>query len=123
MRRVRVFIWSLSVLLTASLFFAVEYFFLKHKENDTEPPLQQLTQEAARVKFVYDGDTILIDGNQKVRLLGIDAPEKGEKCYQEAKEYLLNLVLGKEVVLKREENDKDKYGLGARLLWLSSRQY
>ncbi len=109
MKRAKVFIWPLSVLLVASIFFAVEYFFLKNKEN-SELPLEQQTREVARVKFVYDGDTILIEGNQKVRLLGIDAPEKGEKCYQEAKEYLLNLVLKKEVALQREGQNKDKYG-------------
>jgi len=35
------------------------------------------------VRFIYDGDTILLDGGQKVRFLGIDAPEighDGKKC-------------------------------------------
>ncbi len=29
------------------------------------------------VKFVFDGDTILLDTDEKVRYLGIDAPEIG----------------------------------------------
>lgn len=31
------------------------------------------------VKFVYDGDTILIDTGKKVRYVGIDAPEIGHE--------------------------------------------
>lgn len=31
---------------------------------------------SGRVSWVYDGDTILVDGVGKVRLLGIDTPEK-----------------------------------------------
>ncbi len=108
MKRTKVFIWSLSVLLVVSIFFAVEYFFLKNREN-IEPLSQPTKKETARVKFVYDGDTILIDSNQKVRLLGIDAPEKGERCYQAAKDYLLDLVLNKEVVLIGGKRDKDQY--------------
>jgi hypothetical protein len=56
----------------------------------TPPPLlhpNPQSLEQATVVKVIDGDTIdvLIDGKQqRVRYYGIDAPEEGEKCYQEA---------------------------------------
>ena len=44
--------------------------------------IHSFNQSSKRVKFVYDGDTILIDSGEKIRYLGVDAPEishKGEK--------------------------------------------
>jgi endonuclease YncB( thermonuclease family) len=52
-----------------------------------------------RVVSVTDGDTItLIDGSyrhHKIRLAGIDAPEKGQAFGQRSKEYLSQLAHGK----------------------------
>ena len=69
-----------------------------------------------RVLRVIDGDTIELLVKQedikqspkiKVRLFGIDAPEKKQAFGKEAKEYLSSLILDKEVILII--NDKDKY--------------
>jgi micrococcal nuclease len=83
--------------------------------TSTPPPLihydpQSLQQ--ARVVRVIDGDTIdvLIDGEpQQIRYYGIDAPEEGEKCYQEATERNRELV-GTTVRLEPDARDKDEYG-------------
>ena len=85
---------------------------------DISQPFKNNGQEEAIVKFVYDGDTILLDNNQKVRLLGIDAPEKGEKCYQEAKDELFDLVFRKKVTLIKGGDNKDKYGRLLRFVYL-----
>lgn len=60
------------------------------------------------VTKVIDGDTVII-GGESIRLLGIDANEKGEKCYREAKIRLEELVLNKEVRLEKDLKDKDQY--------------
>jgi endonuclease YncB( thermonuclease family) len=60
-----------------------------------------------KIERVIDGDTIVIENGTSVRLLGINSPEKGEKYYEEAKEFLENLVSGKK--LKIEKHGKDKY--------------
>ena len=44
-----------------------------------------------KVERVIDGDTIVVSG-RTIRLFGIDAPEKGERMYEEAKSVLLGLV-------------------------------
>jgi len=62
---------------------------------------------SVKVKRVIDGDTFVLENNVTVRLFGINTPEKGEKYYSEAKEFLDNLVLNKSV--KIESFGKDKY--------------
>ncbi len=62
---------------------------------------------------VVDGDTIeiLIDGkNEKLRLIGIDTPEYGEQDYEEAREYVRELV-GNCVYIEGDDtqDERDKY--------------
>jgi hypothetical protein len=61
------------------------------------------------VERVIDGDTVDI-GNNSVRLLGINTPERGEFYYGEAKKFLENLVLNKTVILEFTRERQDKYG-------------
>ncbi len=49
------------------------------------------------VRWVIDGDTIVLRGGIKVRYVGIDTPEVGEAFYEEAKERNRRLV-GRKVV-------------------------
>jgi micrococcal nuclease len=61
------------------------------------------------VTKVIDGDTFLIEGGYSVRILGIDADERGYPCYEAAKERLEELILNKEVKLEKEKEDFDQY--------------
>ena len=72
------------------------------------------------VTKVIDGDTVIIEG-EPVRLLGIDADERGYPCYSAAKKRLEELLLNKEVYLERDETDKDQYGRYLRHLFLNGR--
>jgi micrococcal nuclease len=69
-----------------------------------------LDSENAVVTAVTDGDTIVLENGDKVRLLGINAPEKGQPCSSEATEKLTELVLDKEVSLISGSEDTDMYG-------------
>ncbi|MCD6320068.1 MAG: thermonuclease family protein [Candidatus Desulfofervidaceae bacterium] len=68
------------------------------------------------VRWVDDGDTIVLDNGQKVRYLGINAPEiaqddkPGEPFGKEALKYNLHLVKGKEVRLETDVEKYDRYG-------------
>ena len=66
--------------------------------------------EPGFVERVVDGDTFVLEGGERVRLIGIDAPEKGMPCSQEAEKRLAELVLGQEVFLARDISHRDKYG-------------
>lgn len=71
------------------------------------PPVGDL--ETKFVTRVIDGDTVVIEGGESVRLLGIDADERGDPCYAAAKDRLEELILNKEVMLEMGVEDKDIY--------------
>src|SRR6056297_2019679 len=62
--------------------------------------------EGSVVNRVIDGDTIVV-GEKHIRLLGINAPEKGECFYKESKDRLSDLVLNKKVDLEAGVYDTD----------------
>ena len=69
-----------------------------------------------KVKFVYDGDTILLENKSKVRYLGINTPEidhkggKSEFMAHAARKFNLELVKGVRVSLEFDKEKKDRYG-------------
>jgi len=66
--------------------------------------------QSAIITRVVDGDTLELADLSKVRLGGINTPEKNEHYYIEAKENLESLVLDKQVYLEKDITDKDQYG-------------
>lgn len=75
---------------------------------------------AEKVRYVIDGDTFILQNNQRVRMVGINAPEishrrygkkKGDPFGQEAKSYLKKMIEKKDVKLTKGGNDEfDRYG-------------
>ncbi len=69
-----------------------------------------------RVKFVYDGDTILLDRGRKVRYLGIDAPEIGHEGKEDefmaiaSRDFNLHLVGNTRVRLEFDRQKRDPHG-------------
>lgn len=66
--------------------------------------------QTAFVSRVIDGDTIELQDGTRVRLLGINTPEKGQPYFQEAADKLKELVEGKNVTLECDVDDTDRYG-------------
>ena len=67
-------------------------------------------QEGLVVK-VIDGDTIDILQNKKktrIRLLGIDSPERGQSFHVKAREFTASLVAGRKVIVHAQS--RDQYG-------------
>ena len=77
-------------------------------------------EETKLVTKILDGDTVIIEGGYSVRLLGIDADEKGYPCYKPAKQRLEELVLNKEVYLESDKEDQDQYERYLRYLILDN---
>ncbi len=75
------------------------------------------------VVHVADGDTItVLDAGKvqhKVRLAGIDAPEKAQPFGQRSRESLEDLVAGRTVIV--ETHKKDRYGRYVGKVILNSR--
>lgn len=67
------------------------------------------------VQTVFDGDTVLLTNEDRLRLRGIDAPEvrhgkkRGQYYGQEAKALVQQLVQGQKLVLDSKELSRDRY--------------
>lgn len=69
------------------------------------------------VTRVVDGDTVELADGSKVRLTGIDTPERGQCGFGEASTALNDMVTGREVVLVAgARDDSDRYGRLLRYL-------
>ncbi|PIN95599.1 hypothetical protein COU56_01070 [Candidatus Pacearchaeota archaeon CG10_big_fil_rev_8_21_14_0_10_31_9] len=75
------------------------------------------------VTKITDGDTIIVQGGEIVRFLGVDCDEKGRECYNEAKNFTDFSLLNKEVILKSESEDTDKYGRNLRWIFLDGENF
>jgi len=70
-----------------------------------------------KVHRVIDGDTFILENGQRVRMIGIDAPEIDNKKYKkigepfgvESKLLLKQTIQGKDVVLRSGKEPYDKY--------------
>ncbi len=87
------------VVFIAALLFSYGASVLLHSNDET-------TQEHALVTKVIDGDTVIVEGGNTVRLRGIDADESNHPCYTEAKRWLEKKILGERVVLKGDGSGK-----------------
>ncbi len=95
-------------------------FFLGYFSAQDENLIYFKKTEDTIVTRITDGDTIVIKGGERVRLLGIDTPEKGEDYYAEAKQFLEERILMKTVKLERSVEDKDQYGRLLRYVWINN---
>lgn len=83
-------------------------------------------RQEARVVRVIDGDTVELEGGQRVRYIGINTPEITDsrpavKAWAEkAKEKNRELVEGKKVVLERDVSETDRYGRLLRYVYLDA---
>lgn len=86
------------------------------------------TPAQGRVSWIYDGDTLRVDGVGKIRLIGIDAPEhedsNRDRFYRrwnippaklraiaaEGRNFQIRTIRGKQVRLQFDRQRKDKYG-------------
>ena len=64
-----------------------------------------------QVKRIIDGDTFETETGEKVRLIGINAPELSDIFGQNSKEYLNSLIGNKSVILQEDNisNNQDRY--------------
>lgn len=70
----------------------------------------------AKISYVIDGDTVILESGERVRLIGINAPEKesgnrvAEPFSLEARLALIEMVEGKEMEVILGEEKYDRYG-------------
>jgi micrococcal nuclease len=77
---------------------------------------QLCAQEWVTVRWVADGDTIILKDGRHVRYIGIDTPEvahenrRAEPMGEAAKAYNRELVSGWRIRLEKDREKKDRYG-------------
>ena len=91
--------------------------------DTTKNTINNSTNETAFVLEVTDGDTFKLSNNQKVRLIGVNTPEKGEKYYKESTDYLKSLILNKEVILEKDISETDRFSRLLRYVYLTNRTF
>ncbi|MHB1335252.1 MAG: thermonuclease family protein [Candidatus Humimicrobiaceae bacterium] len=79
---------------------------------------ENFTDPAFTVTEVIDGDTIDLKNKMRLRLIGINTPEKDMYFYEEAKVFMEILVLGKQVKLEKDVTNNDMYGRYLRYVYL-----
>ena len=72
------------------------------------------------VTRIIDGDTVELSGGERLRLVGVQTPERGEVRYYKAGLYLAHLTLRREIRVVRFGQDRYKRTLA--VLWLNDRQ-
>ena len=107
--------FSKALLLSAFFFCTGHYLWA-----DTADPFE------STVKWVVDGDTVVLDNDEKLRLIGINAPEKAsddrlaEPYALEAKLLLAELVLDQTITIHPGTEGRDRYGRMLGSITLSS---
>ncbi len=99
-----------------------------HRGEAVEESAAQLPEnpggDEGLVNRVIDGDTIEVtfpNGRvEKVRYIGVNAPELDQVFGKEARDYNQTLVGGKKVKLKRDVSDRDRYGRLLRYVYVDS---
>lgn len=85
-------------------------------------PTAVITNSAAlTVTRVIDGDTIELNTGEKLRYIGIDAPEKQnpKECFAGASTQAnTDLVLNKKVRLVKDKSNRDRYGRLLRYVYV-----
>lgn len=74
--------------------------------------------EETYVAHVIDGDTFIDSEGNRIRLIGIDSPEKGQPYYMESKQILKNLIENREVSLEKDIENKDSYDRLLRYVYI-----
>jgi len=69
-------------------------------DEDENPQLPEFMKAQVTGDYAIDGDTFVSTTGERIRILGIDAPEMGQKYSQEAKDMLHDMIAGKTVYLK-----------------------
>ncbi len=80
--------------------------------------VKQIFPTSTTVTTVLDGDTFDITNGLSVRLLGINAPERGATGSAESTVFLQQLINGKKIRLEYDTYQDDKFGRILAYAWI-----
>ena len=88
------------------------------QEQEQEQETETFEDREHLVNRVIDGDTIVIEKDIEIRLIGVDAPEHDECWYSQSKDALTELIGGKSVRIEKDISGKDDFGRLLRYVFL-----
>jgi len=106
------------------LFSAVLIFLAGVAGNYSIPAVRGTATDMVLVTKVIDGDTIEVEDEKKVRLIGVDTPEtvdpkRPDGCFgKQASDFTKSALTGKMVRLEKDVSETDKYGRLLRYVWI-----
>lgn len=98
---------------------ALGYKFTKLDKIQDYSKIKQVFPSSGNVKSVEDGDTFTLSNGIKVRLIGVNSPDRGQKNYLEAKKELEKLIKDKKVYLEYDRYQDDKFGRILAWVWVN----
>ena len=84
-------------------------------------PTRSPVGESAHVSFVLDGDTVELADGRRVRYIGINTPETGQRYADEARSLNEALVADRDVWLETDQDIEDDYGRLLAYVWVEDR--
>lgn len=114
--------WLMTAAIAATFLFILNSYNLQESKIVNNHVWQG--NKTVKVLRVIDGDTIELSDGRRIRYIGMDTPElahKGnlEECFgREAAEANKNLVEGREVKLKKDVSETDKYNRLLRYVYV-----
>jgi micrococcal nuclease len=87
---------------------------------------ERSARQSARVERVVDGDTVVLSGLGKARLIGVDTPEVygGVECYgRAASRYAKRTLDGRRVRWRYDTERRDRYDRALVYLWLDDGRF
>ena len=93
------------IILAASLGFNWQDLIAKNPRNN-----QEIFATNLPVQEVLDGDTIKLTKGMPIRLIGLNAPDKGQPYYNESRAFLVKLIGNKKVKVQYAKVQNDNYG-------------
>ncbi|MEW6011435.1 MAG: thermonuclease family protein [Euryarchaeota archaeon] len=79
--------------------------------NESQAQIPPHYEKSGICTYVVDGDTLDVKGVGRIRLVGVNTPERGETGYQEAKDFVKSKCLGKLIYLDIDDKkNNDRYG-------------
>jgi micrococcal nuclease len=109
---VRKYFYHIGIIISLLLVMATAQTDAKpHKSSSKEQVAKSIAKsDTATVLKILDGDTFILSGDRRIRLLGMDTPEKGEPFSEAAKNFADSLLFGRHITIEFEKNTQDKYG-------------
>ena len=86
--------------------------------SNFDMPARPINLDTARVDRVIDGDTLDLDDGTRVRLIGINTPERGQPYYDDATNFLRNRVENEIVGIEYDVEVTDQFDRTLAYIWL-----